>query len=143
GIDRIIHLSNGRVLRIDEKKREKDYGDILLETHHTKGKSPHSEKVALGWIQKDLFIDYLAYAVIPSQVVYVFDWLLLRRAFVSNKVNWWHKANSTKNKAYMLSSANNGKYHTHGLCVPISDLQKAVQNSSVVNLGTQQIGKAA
>lgn len=30
GVDRVLYLSNGNVLYVDEKKREKDYGDILL-----------------------------------------------------------------------------------------------------------------
>jgi hypothetical protein len=51
GIDRLILLSSGRVLAIDEKKREQDYNDILLEY------LSNDSTGAPGWIEKELQID--------------------------------------------------------------------------------------
>lgn len=33
GIDKILHLEGGKTIFIDEKKRRKDYGDILIEEY--------------------------------------------------------------------------------------------------------------
>src|SRR3990167_1365330 len=71
GIDRIIHLSNGNSLKVDEKKRRREYDDILLEfvSNDIAG--------APGWIEKDLAIDYLAYAFMESKRCYLFPWQML------------------------------------------------------------------
>lgn len=48
GVDRLIHLSNGRTLYVDEKKRGKEYGDILLEF------VSNDRTGTLGWVEKKL-----------------------------------------------------------------------------------------
>lgn len=120
GVDRMIYLRNDRILRIDEKKREKDYPDILLEflSVDTKG-TP-------GWIEKDLAIDYLAYAFMPSRRVYLFDWLMLRRAWIGYGERWKAK--------YRIVKAQNNGYCTHSVAVPISELHKAVANSRIIEV---------
>lgn len=55
GIDRIVLLTSGAVLRIDEKRRRKDYGDVLLEV------VANDARGEAGWMEQDLEIDYLAY----------------------------------------------------------------------------------
>ena len=47
GIDRKVRLQSGQVLKIDEKKRRKDYGDILLEYVSVDSTG------APGWVEKD------------------------------------------------------------------------------------------
>ena len=76
GIDRWLCMSSGKVIAVDEKVRDKDYGDILLEY------LSNDRTNAPGWIEKDLAIDWLAYAVMPSKRCYLFPWLLLRRSWV-------------------------------------------------------------
>lgn len=127
GIDRLILLNNGRVLRIDEKKREKVYPDILLEyiSVDTTG--------APGWIEKNLAIDYLAYAFMPTQRVYLLDWLTLRRAWVANRDNW--------KRTYRRISAQNIGYKTWSVAVPIVVLQQAMTIASVVQLDALEITK--
>ena len=73
GIDRIIYLKSGKVLFVDEKLRAKDYEDIALEY------ISNDQTDSLGWIEKDLLIDYLAYAFWPSKRCYIFDWQFLQR----------------------------------------------------------------
>lgn len=120
GIDRHVVLSNGSVLRIDEKKRERDYGDILLEylSNSTTG--------APGWIEKDLLIDYLAYAFMPTRTVYLFPWLMLRRAWLHYKPEWTDRCKTIE--------ARNPGYVTRSLAVPITVLQRAVQTAAVIRL---------
>ena len=120
GIDRLILLSNGKVLTIDEKKRKEEYPDILLEyvSVDTTG-TP-------GWMEKDLSIDYLAYAFMQSKRVYLFDWLALRRAWLHFKEEWIEK--------YPKISAQNNGYKTLSVAVPIKILQSSVNLAMVIQL---------
>lgn len=120
GIDRVIILGNGQVLKIDEKKRAEVYPDILLEyiSVDTTG--------APGWIEKDLAIDYLAYAFMPTKKVYLFPWPILRRAWEYFKTAWI--------AAYPKITAQNNGYKTISVAVPIDVLVKAVTRASVIQL---------
>lgn len=120
GIDRLVFLANGKTVAIDEKKREGVYGDIYLEyisvdTNNTP-----------GWIEKDLAIDYLAYAFMPIQRVYLFPWDVLRRAWLRFGNRW--KA------VYACRSAQNNGYKTWGVCVPISVVQSAVRTAAIIDV---------
>lgn len=123
GIDRLIHLSNGKTLTVDEKKRAKVYGDILLEFISI------DRTRAPGWIAKDLTIDYLAYAFMPIKVCYLFPWLLLRRAWLQFGEAWKVK--------YPLVSANNDSYKTLSVAVPITVVQKAVQTAAIIDVSEE------
>ena len=120
GVDRLIYLSNDRVLRIDEKKRATEYNDILLEyvSVDTTG--------APGWIEKDLAIDYLAYAFMQSQRVYLFDWLMLRRSWLRYKSEWLEK--------YKIPPAKNNGYNTLSVAVPIKELRQVVCSAFLIQL---------
>lgn len=120
GIDRVIILSNGKILKIDEKKRKKDYGDILLEY------ISNDQTGALGWIEKDLSIDYLAYAFMPSEKVYLFPWLMLRRSWLHYKDEWI--------STYPYISADNLTYNTISVAVPIDTLLSAVKIASIIQV---------
>lgn len=129
GIDRLILLNNGRVLRIDEKKRREVYQDILLEyVSNDTTKAP-------GWMEKNLVIDYLAYAFMPTRKVYLLDWLTLRRAWVVNRDQW-------KAKYRNIYAKNNG-YTTKSVAVPIYVLQRAVNEATVIELAASEIGLTA
>jgi hypothetical protein len=120
GIDRIILLASGKVIKIDEKKREKQYQDILLEyiSVDTTG--------APGWIEKDLPIDYLAYAFMPSKCVYLFPWDMLCRAWLKFKNEWKEK--------YETKRAQNKGYSTLSVAIPIDILQRAVSTATIIRL---------
>ena len=120
GIDRVVLLSSGKILYIDEKKREIDYQDILLEYVSV------DKTGAPGWIEKDLLIDYLAYAFMPSKRVYLFPWDMLRRAWCHYKDNWL--------EIYARIEAQNQGYKTISVAIPIQILQKAVQTAMVIQL---------
>ena len=72
GIDKILHLEGGKTLLIDEKKRRKDYGDILLEEY-----SNYDKKV-VGWLGKHKHTDYIVYAIMPSNKAYLLPFTLLQ-----------------------------------------------------------------
>ena len=120
GIDRIVLLANGRVLKIDEKKRRETRKDILLEyvSVDTTG--------ALGWIEKDLPIDYLAYAFMDRKRVYLWDWCMLRRAWIAYKADWLSR--------YKIPPAQNNGYKTLSVAVPIERLRKCVLLAAVIQL---------
>ena len=82
GIDRVLTLSSGRTIRVDEKVRDKDWPDILLEYWSDK------DRRVPGWVAKDLACDYIAYAFVPSQVCYLLPFLELRRAWQRNGRKW-------------------------------------------------------
>lgn len=118
GIDRVIVLASGQILRIDEKKRERTYNDILLEyvSRDTTG--------APGWIEKDLTIEYLAYAFMDTRKVYLLDWHALRRAWKRNGNAWKQRYGSRK--------AVNRTYNTLSCPVPIAVLLNAMQEANLI-----------
>ena len=122
GIDRIIYLKSGKELRIDEKKRRENWDDIILEYEHINddgNKTP-------GWIEKDLFIDYLAYAFMPKKLVYLFPWEMLKRAWLKYKIEWKWK--------YPIPPAKNEGYETYNVAVPINVLRQAVSSATIIQL---------
>lgn len=112
GIDRIILLTNGRILKVDEKKRSKVYADILLEYISVDSTG------APGWIEKDLVIDYLSYAFMPNRCVFLWDWCLLKRAWLLYGEKW--------KREYPAVLAQNEGYKTWSVPVPIHVLENAV-----------------
>ncbi len=121
GIDRIIHLKSGKTILVDEKKRKTKWNDILLEYKSNSTKSTND-----GWMNKQLHIDYLAYAFMSTKEVYLLDWQTLRRAWLSNGVEWVKK--------YGTKYADNKHYKTLSVPVPIDVLLKEVSNANVIKI---------
>jgi len=83
GVDRIILLSNGKQITIDEKKRKTWYGDILLEEWSVWRGTPDNSIV--GWtLDRRKQCDYIAYAVIPAKRCWLLPFELLRQAMIWN-----------------------------------------------------------
>lgn len=122
GIDRFVVLSSGKELRIDEKKRETVYPDILLEY------LSNDQTGAPGWIEKDLLIDYIAYAFMPAKRVHLYPWQQLRQTWVKYGPAW--------QKTYKKVPAQNAGYTTWSLAVPIAVLDEAIREVSVIQLGS-------
>lgn len=121
GIDRVILLANGLTLKIDEKKRREDRDDILLEY------LSNDKTGAPGWIEKDLAIHYLAYAFMPSRQCYLFDWPMLRSAWI----NWGEKR---WKKLYSIPPAHNPGYDTYSVAVPITELRNCINQIRHIRL---------
>ena len=123
GVDRVLLLNNQRVVYIDEKKRREVYQDILLEyISNDRTKAP-------GWINKDLAIDYLAYAFMPTYRCYLLDWLMLRRAWLRFGDDW--------KRRYPNIEAKNKSYSTWSVAVPITILCKVIQQATVIDVSEE------
>lgn len=119
GIDRRVFLENDMTLLIDEKKRPKTWGDVLLE--YVSVDRPFKP----GWIEKDNTIDFIAYAFMDTRKVYFFSWQSLRRAWLIHKAEWLELGKERRN-GFRIVLANNPTYVTHSLAVPIRTLYAAV-----------------
>lgn len=104
GIDKILHFEGGKTLSIDEKKRRKDYGDILLEEYSD------FDRKKVGWLGASKHTDYIVYAIMPTEKVYLFPFLLLQRVWIRHYRNWKEK--------YERKFAYNDGYRTSNLAIP-------------------------
>jgi hypothetical protein len=127
GIDRILFLGSGQELRVDEKKRRLEYGDFLLEF------LSNDRTGAPGWIEKDLFIDYLAYAFMPSKKVYLFPWHLLRLAWNRNG-RQWKRMGELNQDGFRICRATNRGWVTHSVAVPRRVLYQELNRASVIEV---------
>ncbi len=118
GIDRVITLASARTLNIDEKVRDKDWGDILLEYWSDR------DRRIKGWVAKSLACDFIAYAFVPSQTCYLLDFQLLRRAWRNNRLAWVHDFKK-------VEAANNG-YTTVSVAVPTEILIAAIGDATKI-----------
>jgi hypothetical protein len=112
GVDVLVYLGNDQIKRVDEKLREDSYPDIILE--HTS----HDRMKTKGWIEKEMWIDYLAYGVLPTRKAYLFPWDLLQRAWRTNRTLWMAE--------YKDVRAPNDGYYTLSTPVPYRVLYAAL-----------------
>lgn len=118
GIDRVLTLKSGRVVTVDEKVREQDWPDILLERWSDEARqSP-------GWVQKSLACDYIAYAFVPSGTCYLLPTLTLQRA--------WRMFGRQWAEQYQTVRAQNRGYVTASVAVPIPVLMEALKDAMTV-----------
>ena len=117
GMDRIINLSCGRTVSVDEKVREKDYDDFALERWSDR------ERKKPGWVQKDLFCDYLAYAFVPSRRCYLLPFPDLQRAWRTHGRSWCER--------YPQILARNNGYTTECIGVPIEEVLSAIRTGTL------------
>lgn len=103
GIDKILHFKSGYIVTVDEKKRRKDYGDILLELWSV------WERRKRGWLYT-CKCDYIVYAIMPSRKVYLLPTLLLKKAWLKNQIKW--------GKEYKEITACNEGYVTKNIAIP-------------------------
>jgi len=126
GIDRVVTLSSGKAISIDEKVRHRSYGDILLEQW-----SDHELKKP-GWMQKDLACDFIAYAFVPDERCYLLPFLTLRAAWLRFGAGWISSARDGKN-GFRFVDAKNPGYVTRSIAVPIPDLLSAISQAQIID----------
>lgn len=119
GIDKILTFNNGIEVWVDEKKRKKDYGDILLEIWSV------WEQKKLGWLYTSQS-DYIVYAVMTNMKVYLLPTFLLRQAWITNKDSWL--------KTYKWIDAKNVGYTTKSKAIPVNILLPAIAKEMEQNL---------
>lgn len=123
GIDRMVTLTSGRTLAIDEKCRFKDYGDILVEVY-----SNEAKKIA-GWACKDLACDFIAYGVFPqsgNKRCYLIPFIPFRKAVKDNGRDW--------GREYGYKRAQNNGYVTTSIPVPTDVLFQAVTDACCIKI---------
>jgi hypothetical protein len=123
GIDRVITLASGKTLTVDEKVREEDWPDILLEYW-----SDRDRKIP-GWVAKDLACDFIAYAFVPSQTCHLLPFLTLRRAWQINGREWVKK--------YKKVEAQNKGYVTVSVAVPTKLLMSSLTAAMTVSWASE------
>lgn len=148
GVDRMIYLSNNLTIAVDEKKRRIDYGDVILEYISV------DKTNAPGWIEKDLAIDYLAYAIMTTKQCYLFPFQLLRRVWCHFGKEWIDLAEqnekaleekksgnpqfrSYKNTGFRKVEAKNKGYSTWSIAVPAMLLRKKVSDASIIDVSNE------
>lgn len=117
GVDKIITLTNGRRLSLDEKIRKTDYQDILLE------KYSNSELKVAGWINDHKITDFISYVIISSRIYYLISYPLLRSTWNRKKDDW--------EKMFGTKTAQNQGYSTVSIPVPFKELFSEI-NSPIV-----------
>ena len=120
GIDKILTFKGGKQIFIDEKKRRKNYGDILLEEY-----SNYEKKVA-GWLSHKKKTDYISYIIFDDKIVYLLPFLLLQNAWINNYNEWSVK--------YQRKFAKNPTYTTSNLAIPKQVLFGAIRNEMDIEL---------
>jgi hypothetical protein len=102
GIDRSVILRSSKQILIDEKirgrnrKTGKVYSDIAIEY------VSNDQTGALGWAEKPLAADYIAYAIAPLGVGYLLPVTQLQAAWRAMKYSWLRQFHSRSaiNKGY-------------------------------------------
>ena len=118
GVDRILTLTCGRTISVDEKVRERDWPDILLE------RWSNEESRIPGWVQKPLACEYIAYAFVPSGKCYLLPTLMLQRAWRLHGREWIASCREVR--------AQNKSYCTVSVAVPIAELLAAISDAICV-----------
>ncbi|MBO6755450.1 MAG: hypothetical protein JJ902_03935 [Roseibium sp.] len=125
GIDRVVCLSSGKQVLVDEKVRYSVWPDIAIERWSDR------DKRTPGWVQKDLACDYIAYAFVPTKRCYLLPFLNLRAAWINNGRDWIRRAEQGKDGFKIVIAPNSG-YDTESIAVPIEILLTAIQDSMKV-----------
>lgn len=126
GIDRVITLKSGKTITVDEKVRRQAWSDIALERW-----SDRQRRIP-GWVQKDLACDFIAYAFVPTQTGYLFPFLMLRRAWLEHGREWCSMAEREEGGFHVVL-ADNGRYVTESIAVPVATLLSAVREAMTVS----------
>lgn len=108
GIDKKLIFKNKHSVNVDEKKRRKDYGDILLEEYS------NFDTKRIGWLGKEKYTDYITYVIMPTRKVYFLPFLLLQKVWLQNYKEWLIK--------YGRKFAINDGYKTSNIPVPTQEL---------------------
>lgn len=122
GIDRVLTLQSGKTLTVDEKVRDEDWPDILLEYW-----SDEARQIR-GWVAKPLACDFIAYAFIPSQTCYLLPFQTLRQAWRINHKLWVSQ--------YKRVEAKNPNYTTVSVAVPTKVLMEALGDAMKIQWKT-------
>lgn len=130
GVDRQVLLPGGRQVLIDEKHREKDWGDILIEEWSV-FYGDGSARNKIGWsLDPDKRCDFVVYAIPSACRAYLLPFELLRQACLS-ELNRWKEVPG----AYPKDSQNAG-YLTRNVAVSWPNLRDALCRQMLRRFGS-------
>jgi hypothetical protein len=136
GVDREILLQNGKRFSVDEKKRKKDYGDILLEVCSVADYDWERKQVIRcrkhGWaIDQEKRCDFIAYAIPSAGRCWLLPFELLRQTTVHNRETWQQNA-----RYYPIPAKNDG-YTTVSIAVPYDVFFRAMRQQMLRRFGSE------
>lgn len=129
-VDRWLYFDVGSPIWVEEKVRDKDYGDILLERW-----SDRDRRIP-GWVQKRSLADYFAYVIKPTERAYIINYPELQAL-------WWRLGRAWINKAekkvapFKICLAENFGYTTESVAVPVKILREAIEDFTEVNFAAE------
>lgn len=137
GVDRMILLPGMKQVLVDEKKRTKDYGDLLIEEwsvgHYENGDRYAGKKI--GWsLDQDKQCDYVAYAILPVSRCYLLPYELLRITCLYNLARWKTLKGGDGRPAYPRDSPNAG-YWTRNVAVTWPELKRCLEEQMLRRFG--------
>jgi len=141
GIDREILLPSGRRITVDEKKRDRDYGDILLEEWSIGQYQIPNDKTSYlgdkpGWaVDPTKQCDFVAYAIMPSNKCYLLPFELLRQAMMANMARW--KTLRINGHPAYPKDALNRSYVTRNLAVTWKELKQGLCQQMLRGFGDE------
>jgi hypothetical protein len=114
--DRTIIQSSGKEIYIDEIVRKVNYADILLEYVSV------DKSGSLGWVEKKLFSDYIAYVILSAGTCYLLPVPQLQSVWAKNKSDWLKK--------YGTKRALNVGYTTLNCPVKVRSIYDQIEEAS-------------
>lgn len=142
GRDRMIVLTSGRSVFVDEKVRKKAYPDVALEIwsvypkEHSKPPYKPVGGAVPGWAREAKDCEWLAYAFVPKRTCHLLPFLGVRRALEKYKGAWVADANAEAN-GFRWVKAENPRYDTISIAVPISVLNCAIADAMTITWEAQ------
>lgn len=109
GVDRVLVLGDGRRVAIQEKVRNLSRPDLLIEISHVASNG----RTWPGWIEHTS-ADFLLYVQRPTGTARLWSMPALSRAWTLNRHGWLLR--------YTTLIANNGRYRTRSVPIPLSVL---------------------
>jgi hypothetical protein len=138
GIDRLVLLSNGNEITVDEKKRDKDWGDLLIEEWSVYY-GPNDPKNKIGWsLDPEKQCDFVAYAVPPSKKCYLLPYELTRQTCLFN-LERWKTLKSKNGKPNYPLDAQNETYRTRNCAVDWEEFTRCFKIQMLRKFGSDLV----
>lgn len=130
GVDLEITLPNGEIKTCQEKKRSKNYQDILIE-YCSQFNQNTQTCTKPGWIY-EISADYLVY-LFPNKTAKFYPVIYLKNAWVKNNTKWKAYAEHQTNGFRLVQSATtsqNGElqFLSLNVAIPLYIIQKEIEN---------------
>lgn len=126
GIDKLILFSNGKTLKLEEKIRRIDYGDLLVEIiadnnfasyDYNTNVFESTKPRGVGWGMKDYSSDLLFYFIEKEEKGFIFSWKKFQAIFKGFLPIWYELA-LNKKEGFSLKVAKNKGYDTINIAIP-------------------------